>query len=221
MNVRFASRLITALVVTVISFIPRPALATDTLCDASFQDCRAPLIQLIRQENVRIDVAFWFMEDSRFSAEIIRRWQAGVPVRVIIDQRAFPALGGDHPVDAQIVQTLVNAGIPIRQRSLNNPYILHWKTMIFQGQNTVEFSGANYSPTAFVPQDPYRDYEDEAIYFTDDASIDSRVAPTTGGRTLRACSIPGTLMSTAQRCVPSTFAGMSSRCGDRPTFFIA
>src|SRR3954452_17129093 len=171
MNVRPASRLLTALAVVLLSFVARSALATDTLCDAAFQDCRAPLIQLIRQENVRIDVAFWFMEDSRFSAEIIRRWQAGVPVRVIIDQRAFPSMGGAHPVDEQIVQTLVNAGIPIRQRALTNSYILHWKTMVFQGQNTVEFSGANYSPTAFVPQDPYRDYEDEAIFFTNDSSI--------------------------------------------------
>src|SRR3954468_10420012 len=155
MNARLARRLATALLAALVFLIPRSALATDTLCDAAFQDCRAPLIQLIRQENVRIDVAFWFMEDSRFSAEIIRRWQAGVPVRVIIDQRAFPSLGGAHPVDEQIVQTLVNAGIPIRQRALSNSYILHWKTMIFAGQNTVEFSGANYSPTAFVPQSPY------------------------------------------------------------------
>src|SRR4051812_766518 len=171
MNARPVSRLLTAFVLALFSLVPRTASATDTLCDTAFQDCRAPLIQLIRQENVRIDVAFWFMEDSRFSAEILKRWQAGVPVRVIIDQRAFPSMGGTHPVDEQIVQTLVSAGIPIRQRALTNPYILHWKTMVFQGQNTVEFSGANYSPTAFVPQDPYRDYEDEAIYFTDDASI--------------------------------------------------
>ena len=47
------------------------------------------------------------------------------------------------------------------------------------------------------------------------------VAPTTGGRTLRACSMPGTFMSTAQRCVPFTFAGMSSRRGDLPTFFMS
>src|SRR3954469_21675510 len=171
MNVRPLSRLLTAFAVVVISLVGRPATATDTLCDAAFQDCRAPLIQLIRQETVRLDVAFWFMEDSRFSTEIIRRWQAGVPVRVIIDQRAFPSQGGAHPVDDQIVQTLVNAGIPIRQRSLSNSYILHWKTMIFAGQNTVEFSGANYSPTAFVPQTPYADYEDEAIFFSDDPSI--------------------------------------------------
>ena len=57
--------------------------------------------------------------------------------------------------------------------------------------------------------------------FTDDSSMLTSVAPTIGGRTLRACSMPGTFMSTAHCCVPSTLAGMSSRCGDLPTFFIS
>jgi hypothetical protein len=43
--------------------------------------------------------------------------------------------------------------------------------MLFDGQNMLEFSGANYSPTAFVPQDPYKDYEDEVIYFSDDPGV--------------------------------------------------
>jgi len=150
---------------------PATARASEWLCDASYQDCRAPLLTLIRNEQYGIDVAFWFMEDARISAEIIKRWQAGVPVRVIFDQRANPAFGGTHPVNAEIVQTLVAAGIPIRQRALSNGDILHWKMMLFVGQNTVEFSGANYSSTAFVPQTPYVDFEDEAIYFTDEPSI--------------------------------------------------
>ena len=43
------------------------------LCDSSIEDCRTPLISLIRAETVGIDIGFWFMEDSRFSTEIIRR----------------------------------------------------------------------------------------------------------------------------------------------------
>ena len=43
--------------------------------------------------------------------------------------------------------------------------------MIFQGQNTVEWSGANYSTVAFAPGVPYQDYEDEIIHFTDDTSL--------------------------------------------------
>ena len=38
--------------------------------------------------------------------------------------------------------------------------------MIFAKQGVVEWSGANYSPLAFVPNVPYQDYEDEVIYFS-------------------------------------------------------
>lgn len=131
------------------------------LCDASYQDCRAPLIQLIRNETVRIDVAFWFMQDARFKTEIIKRWQAGVPVRVMVDPKANLA----NPGNDQILAEFAAAGIPMRQRTATAPGILHWKMMLFAGQNIVEFSGANFSPIAFVPLVPYADYEDETIYF--------------------------------------------------------
>ena len=65
-----------------------PARAADRLCDPSNEDCRAILINYIRAETVGIDVGFWFMEDARYTAELIRRFQAGVPVRVIMDVRA-------------------------------------------------------------------------------------------------------------------------------------
>src|SRR5262245_59414472 len=80
------------------------------LCDASYQDCRAPLIRLIQNENVGLDVAFWFMQDARYKTEIIRRWQAGVPVRVLVDPQANPS----YPGNDQILADLAAAGIPMR-----------------------------------------------------------------------------------------------------------
>ena len=43
--------------------------------------------------------------------------------------------------------------------------------MLFVGQNTVQFSGANHTAEAFVYQSPYSDYVDEVIYFTDKPSL--------------------------------------------------
>src|SRR5215470_13483666 len=74
------------------------ARAADTLCDPSVVSCRTQLITLIQNENVGLDVAFWFMQDSRYSSEIVRRWQAGVPVRVLIDPRANPDYPGNDAV---------------------------------------------------------------------------------------------------------------------------
>jgi hypothetical protein len=139
--------------------------AAETLCDPSWQDCRTPLLNLINSETVGIDVAFWFMQDTRYEAAILNRWKAGVPVRVLVDPRANPT----YPGNEGVLNDLAAAGIPMRYRTASG--ILHWKTMIFAGQNTVEFDGANYSPTAFIYQSPYSDYEDEAIYFSDDPNV--------------------------------------------------
>jgi hypothetical protein len=52
------------------------AVAAESLCDAAYQNCRNQMLDLIRAERVRIDASFWFMEDSRYSTELIKRWQA-------------------------------------------------------------------------------------------------------------------------------------------------
>ena len=122
----------------ILSFSSRAA-AQEWLCDTQFEDCRAPLLNLIRQETQGIDVAFWFMEEARYTAELIRKHQAGVPVRVLIDPRA----NSTYPLNADRLNELQAAGIPMRKRLTN--YILHWKMMLFHGQNVVEFSGANSS----------------------------------------------------------------------------
>jgi hypothetical protein len=142
-----------------------PARADDRLCDPAYEDCRAILLDLIRRETVGIDVAFWFMQDARYSSEIVRRAQAGIPVRVLMDSRA----NGSYSPNEEILAQLAGAGIPMRQRVRGG--ILHWKMMLFAGQHRVQFSGANYSPNAFVYATPYSNYVDEAIYFTDDADV--------------------------------------------------
>ena len=156
---------VAALVLTSVLLLPTRALALEELCDPAYQNCETPLINLIRNETKGIDVAFWFMKDTTFASEIIKRWQAGVPVRVLMDTRA----NADYSQNVTTLAMLKNAGIPMRNKSGGG--ILHWKTMLFVGQSTVEFSGANYSSTAFAYGTAYTDYEDEIIYFTDQTSI--------------------------------------------------
>jgi phosphatidylserine/phosphatidylglycerophosphate/cardiolipin synthase-like enzyme len=143
-----------------------PAHAQDRLCDPGAEDCRTILINLIRNENVGIDVGFWFMEDARYTNELIKKFNAGVPVRVLVDPRA----NGSYSLNAERLAELETARIPMRKRIASG--ILHYKMMLFAGQNTVEFSGANYSSDAWRPSgDPYTNYTDEVIYFTSDPSV--------------------------------------------------
>jgi phosphatidylserine/phosphatidylglycerophosphate/cardiolipin synthase-like enzyme len=155
-----------ALSLAVITSIPSEARAQDRLCDPANENCRTLLINLIRNELVGIDVAFWFMEDARFSNELIARFKAGVPVRVLVDTRA----NSSSQWNADRLKELSDAGIPMRRRTASG--ILHWKMMLFSGQNTVQFSAANYSANAWTwSGSPYTNYTDEAIYFTDDAKV--------------------------------------------------
>ncbi|MEN3339386.1 MAG: mitochondrial cardiolipin hydrolase [Acidobacteriota bacterium] len=167
MTRQLRNRVLLASAVAVCLGSAAPARALDRLCDPSHEDCRAILINYIRAETVGIDVGFWFMEDARYTTELIKKFQAGVPVRVIMDVRANEST----PANADRLAELKTAGIPMRTRTATG--IMHYKLMLFAGQSIVEFSGANFSADAWVytGTSPYLNYTDESVYFTDRASL--------------------------------------------------
>src|SRR5262245_32975147 len=157
--------LIVAIAFIILTSLANSAQAQERLCDTAFEDCRAPLWSLIDNETVGIDIAYWFMQDTSISNKIIARWQAGVPLRILVDPRANPTYAGNE----QILNQFKAAGIPMRYKNAGG--ILHWKMMLFQGQNQLEFTGANFSANFFVPTVPNSNYIDEAIYCTTDVSL--------------------------------------------------
>jgi hypothetical protein len=144
-----------------------PASASERLCDASFEDCRAPMLKLIQQENVEIDVAFWFIDDPAIGSALTKKIQAGVKVRMLVDPRSEDAHSGNTSILQQFAA--LTPPVPMRKRIASS--ILHWKMMLFAGQGIVEFSGANFSQSEMVPATKYVNYVDEAIFYTDDAAI--------------------------------------------------
>jgi HKD family nuclease len=161
---RFARTLL--LVVGFLLLASRPMSAQERLCDTSFEDCRQQVWSLIDAETVGIDVAFWFMDDTSYVTKLVNKFNSGVPVRVLIDPRA----NTNHPINTQVLNQLQAAGIPMR-KNIAAGGVLHWKMMLFVGQNKVQFSAANYGPENFVPVTPFQNYIDEVIYVTDDTSI--------------------------------------------------
>jgi phosphatidylserine/phosphatidylglycerophosphate/cardiolipin synthase-like enzyme len=168
---KLLSRIIPVATLTLTLTLAAPAaaqVAPDRLCDNAFEDCRATILQMIRNETAGIDVSYWFMTDWRYSSEIIKRWQAGVPVRILLDLRADP----NYPAGASIRQSFMNAGIPIRHKVTTG--INHWKMMLYRGQNAVHFSAANFSNGSYSPSEAggeYFRYVDEAIYLTTDPLV--------------------------------------------------
>ena len=145
--------------------IASPASGQERLCDNSFEDCRTPILEMINREMVGLDVSFWFMTDTRYSSAIIARWRAGVPVRILLDLRSDT----NYPAGANVRQSLIDAGIPIRHKYTNG--INHWKMILYAGQAKVHFSAANFASGSYSPTTPYTNYVDEVIYFSDDPAV--------------------------------------------------
>jgi phosphatidylserine/phosphatidylglycerophosphate/cardiolipin synthase-like enzyme len=153
---------------------PAPAAcagAGECLCDNSYQDCRTPLLALINKETQAIAVSMWFMTDYRYRDALVKRKNAGVDVRVIVDTQADT----NYPANKTERELLIKAGIPVRD-CISSKGINHWKAMIFKGLGKVQFSAANFATGSFSPYGspttvPYVTYVDEAIYFTDDDSV--------------------------------------------------
>ena len=153
------------LAATLLAIVPVTASAAEVLCDPSYQDCRTLLLSRIQNETAAIDLAMLFMEDDALADAIIARHQAGIRVRVLVE----PRRNETTPKNVVILDRLKAAGIPMRAKAGGG--VLHWKFMIFDAQNVVQWSAANYSDFYFMPIVPYANYTDEGIYFTDQPSL--------------------------------------------------
>ena len=107
------------------------------------------------------------MDDTSIENALMKQITKGVKVRMLVDPRADDA----HQTNLTILQTFATMTPPVPMRKRIASSILHWKMMLFAGQGVVEFSGANFSPSEFVPLQPYQTYVDEAIYYSDDMKI--------------------------------------------------
>ena len=157
---------------TALLFLPRPAAAQtptlapqERLCDPAFQDCRADVLTYIQQEQVEIDMAFWMMTDARYSNALVAAWNRGVKIRLLMDPRCVQ----EHAACAAQNSQLQAAGLPMRNRITSG--ILHWKASIFVGQGQIEFAGANYAPFELTPTEPFVNYTDEIVTFTNTPSL--------------------------------------------------
>src|SRR4051812_20964580 len=153
------------LAVALVTTFPQDASAAEVMCDPSYQDCRVLLLSRIQAETQAIDLAMLFMEDDALADAIIARFNAGVRVRILVE----PRRNETTPKNVLILDRLKAAGIPMRAKAGGG--VLHWKFMVFDAQNVVQLSAANYSDFYFKPIVPYANYTDEGIYFTDQPSL--------------------------------------------------
>ena len=142
-----------------------PSFAQERLCDPSSEDCYSPLLQAVQAENVGIDMAFYWIELPELADAIIKRHQAGVPVRITVEPRANLKFPGNQ----LILERFKAAGIPMRYKLGDG--IVHAKMLLLAGQNKVVFSSSNFGDADVRPYVPNANYVDGAWYFCNDPAL--------------------------------------------------
>ena len=147
----------------------RPAAAQEQMLFPATDNAHAAILQKIRNENVRLDIATWYLIDREITQALVNRFQAGVPVRVLGD---WEAIFNIDPNTRREYEFLASHGVPIRLRYHPTwfPELMHWKAGIFVGQNTVEFGSANWTGFELAPWSS-TDFKDETVMFTNDPAI--------------------------------------------------
>jgi len=158
-----------AVVLVLVSAGASRAAGQERILFPAIHDARAPLLERIRNEQVRIDVAVWLLGDRLVTQALVDKHRAGVPVRVIGDRAGI--FESDPHTRAEFVH-LASSGVPVRLRYHPTwfPEIMHWKAAIFAGQNLVQFGSANYTTFELAPWSP-TNFKDETAFFTDDPAI--------------------------------------------------
>ena len=139
--------------------------AQERLCDPSFEDCYTPLLKAVQAETAGIDFAFYGIELPGLADAIIRRYQAGVAVRITVEPRG----NLKFPDNQTILDRFKAAGIPMRYKLGDG--IVHVKMLLLSGQNKIVFSSSNFGDGDVRPYEPYVNYVDGAWYFSDDPAL--------------------------------------------------
>jgi hypothetical protein len=157
-------RVLFTFLAALIILCPAPLLA-NSMCEPAATDCRKVLLTYIQGETVGLDVGFEEMADTTIADAIIALHRARVRVRLIVE----PRRNTQTPENGVVLDMFKAAGVPMRRKLSGS--MLHWKTMIFAGQKTVEFGATNYTQSYLVPVQPYVNFTQDPIYFSTDPLI--------------------------------------------------
>ena len=127
------------------------------------EDCRAILLDLIRNERQGIDVGFWFMEDDRYAAELIRRARTGVPVRVLV--RSARTEPHQH-ADPRSTRSRRHSDSPA-----DRPRHFPLENDVARGPAHRRVQRRELFADGLCSDRAVRNYIDEAIFFSDDPPI--------------------------------------------------
>jgi carbohydrate binding protein with CBM6 domain/phospholipase D-like protein len=155
--------------VSLVLGISTAASAQEQLMFTATDDAQAQIVGRINNERTRVDVATWLLNDGDIVAALIRKYQSGVPVRIIGDRAS---IFESDPNTRAAFEQLAQAGVPIRLRYFPRDVlqVMHWKCGIFVGQNTAEIGSGNWTTFELKPWDSWN-FHDETAFFTNDSTL--------------------------------------------------
>jgi len=145
------------------------AVGQDRMFFPATDNAQAEVIRMINAEQVRLDIATWYLNDGEITQAILNKHRSGVPVRLIGDRGSiFEA----DPNTRASFELLARNGVPIRLRYHPTwyPFIIHWKCGIFKGQGTVEFGSGNWTTDELKPFSA-TNFKDETALFSSDVTL--------------------------------------------------
>jgi hypothetical protein len=147
----------------------QPTLAQEKLFFPATDNVEAEIVSRIKNENVRLDIGLWLLNDGEITTAIINKHLSGVPVRVLGDRAG---IFESDPNTRASFERLASYGVPIRLRYNPTwfPEIMHWKCGIFVGQVQATIGSANWTSFELRPVSA-TNYKDEAVLMTGDPSI--------------------------------------------------
>jgi hypothetical protein len=110
------------------------------------QDYQDRLVAQMKLERQRIDVAMFRITSAKVPDEMIRRVQAGVPVRLITDQRQYrnpTYFWHSYNVDRMHI-----AGIPIKWKVKDSGQDMHQKSVVLYSRGMAIFGSSNWTTSS-------------------------------------------------------------------------
>ena len=122
--------------------------------DGDYED---RLVSAMSQETQAIDVVMFRITSGKLPEEMIRRAQAGVPIRLITDRRQYRNRA--YFWHSYNIDRMFAAGIPIKWKVDSTDQDMHQKSVVLYGRNMAVFGSSNWTGSS-------SDKQREHNYFT-------------------------------------------------------
>ena len=110
------------------------------------QDYNDRVVSALKQELTQVDAMMFRITSAKIPDELMRRVQAGVPVRLITDQRQYR--NQTYFWDSYNVDRMYMAGVDVKWKDKTSDQDMHEKAVVLHGRQFVVFGSSNWTASS-------------------------------------------------------------------------